>query len=390
VAPKTARDPLEALASGESIDEAAAIAALARARGTSFERSALDFVLRAHFANRASEALETRAAEIFIQRGERDRALELLQNASSVPSLLLAADAYAERGEAARALVLVERVLARDIDAPGARERHERLREAIGGASPALRKESTEPTVLRAEEPETPFRIVGEAGRGGAGTVYEAIDDALGRRVALKVYHRPAEDSDKLEREARTAVDLASRGVVRVYDVDLERGFLVMEWLSGGALKHWLLRDPAPLWPIEGWLVPLLTALSRVHARDVVHGDLKPANVMFRTMDQPVVSDFGLARPVGEALVGGSVGYMSPERLERSAASLDEDVFAIGRVLEDALEAFEREKSHSPSEIAHWRPAVTRLLAPRGKRPKNASVALDFVRSIAGAPERAP
>ncbi|MBK8994319.1 MAG: serine/threonine protein kinase [Myxococcales bacterium] len=347
--------PLAALARGDQVEERVALGELERARGTSGERAALGFVEAAAQAGLATESLRTRAAELLLSRGEPGRALALLGGASSAAALLLAADASAETGEVARALTLVERVLARDIDAPGARERHERWRRALGGRTPALRSALAEPTLLRAEAPETSLRIVAEAGRGGAGTVFEAIDDALGRRVALKIYHQPERERDKLAREARTAVRLAGAGVVRVFDVDLARGFLVMEWLAEGSLKQRIAAgDAAYLSPIERWLTPLVRALGRVHAAGLVHADLKPANVMFRQPDEPVLSDFGLAHRAEEIVVGGSVGYMSPERVRGGSVGFAEDLYGIGRLLEDVLSVVEAD--------VRWRRLADRLL----------------------------
>ena len=243
-------------------------------------------------------------------------------------------------------------------------------RRWLGGAAP---KDNplNEATVLRADAPETTLRIVGEAGRGGAGTVYEAVDDVLGRRVALKVYHRPEDEHDKLEREARLAVTLAGRGVVRVFDVDPVRGWIVMEWLPAGALKRWLVQKDADfLWPIERWLAPLALAVARVHERGFVHADLKPANVLFRHVDEPVISDFGLAHPVGQVVAGGSRGYLSPERLSGEPITPADDVYALGRILEDALNAL------GERDLGSWRHGVALALASAEERPRDARALL--------------
>lgn len=379
-APPSELAPLEALAAGESPELERAMSALRACQGTARERAALEAVTTAKRRGQAPEPLLVAAADLALQRGDPERALELLDGASDGAALVLAADIRADRGELALALTLVERVLARDIDAPGARERHERWRLRLGGGrAPALPLDA--PTVLRAEAPETSLRIVGEAGRGGAATVYEAIDEVLGRKVALKVYHRPAEDRDKLEREARSAVQMAGGGVVRIFDADPARGFIVMEWAAGGALKRWIARaDAAVLWPIERWLAPLAHALDRVHTLGFVHGDLKPANVLFRGASDPVLSDFGLAHPSGSVIDGGSFGYLSPERLVGKAVTAADDVYGLGRILEDVIAALCRvpdAERPAPAELDAWRRRAARALGPIEARPRGVLALLD-------------
>jgi serine/threonine-protein kinase len=365
--------PLLALAAGERVGLDAALGALRACQATARERAALEAVAASKRKASAPEELLVAAADLALARGEPELALELCDGLSSPAALMLSADIRADRGELARALTLIERVLARDIDAPGARERHERWRAQLGGGGPAALPLDA-PTVLRAEAPETSLRIVGEAGRGGAGTVYEALDEVLGRRVALKVYHRPAEERDKLVREARLAVQLSGRGVVRVFDADPGRGFIVMEWAPGGALKRWIGRaDVAMLWPVERWLIPLARALERVHELGMVHGDVKPANVLFRAPDDPMLSDFGLAHAAGHAVQGGSFGYLSPERLNGEPLTPADDVYALGRIVEDVLDALGRpaEPDRPPLvERQRWRQLVERALSPIERRPK--------------------
>lgn len=354
--------------SAESVTSA--LRALRSARGTSDERSALHAVLRLTTEMRAPPELAVAAAELFMERGQPEQALGLVDGMVNPAALLIAADIHAERGELPLALTLVERVLARDIRFAGARERHERWLRSLGRPMRALGS-LDQPTVLQAEPPQTSLRIVAEAGRGGAGTVYEALDDALGRKVALKVYHRPVEERDKLEREARLAVRLVGAGVVRVFDADPERGFIVMEWVGGGSLKGVLKRaDPELLLPIEGWFEPLASAVARVHAAGIVHADLKPANVLFRSPNELVISDFGLAHSPGSSSSGGSVGYLSPERLIDSPLSFADDVYALGRILEDVVQAV------AEPAPARWRSLAQSLTGDRSVRPPDAAAVL--------------
>jgi len=369
--------PLERLARGETVPADETLSALTASVGSSGERRALELVEAALRQGLATDALRVKAAELALARGEPQRALALLDALSSVAGLLLSADAWAELGDLPRALTLVERVLVRDFEAPGARERHARWRERLGGRAPRALSPGREPTVLTADAPETSLRIVAEAGRGGAGTVYEAIDDVLERRVALKVYHEPRAERAKLEREARTAVALAGAGIVRVFDVDLERGLLVMEWLAGGSLKQRLAaRDRSYLLPLSRWLLPLLDAIGRVHAAGVVHADLKPANVMFRAPGEPVLSDFGLAQRADAAIEGGSVGYMSPERVLGTARGASEDLYALGRLVEDVWAALELDPSLGSGFSVP-------LLGPVETRPRSVAEVRALVESLA-------
>jgi serine/threonine-protein kinase len=349
---------------------------LRQARGTGSELFALQAVALAQSERRAPDELVVAAAEIFVQRGQTDRAVALLDGVKHRSALLLLADIHAERGEVAHALTLVERILGRDIEFAGARERQQRWSEQLGGPKSAP-SALEQPTLLLAEAPQIGLRIVGEAGRGGAGTVYEAHDDVLGRKVALKLYHRKIEDRPKLEREARIAVSLAGPGVIRVFDADAERGFIVMEWVAGGALKVWLRRaDLALLLPLERWFVPLVASVARVHAAGVVHADLKPANVLFRAPDQPLLSDFGAARRVGERGAAGSLGYMSPEQLREQPLMFADDVYALGRILWDALESVQRGAALDNATEGGWRRLARLARAEVAERPRDAAALL--------------
>lgn len=357
--PDTARAIVEAATASD------ALRALRSAVGGRDERAALAAVATLHEQGEADDELLLCAAEVHVQRGEPDAALALLVGASSVSAWMLTADLHAERGEWARAVSYVERVLVRDIDAPGARERHRRWRGRLGDRGPELPQSSHEATVMRSRAPATHLRIVGEAGRGGAGTVWEAVDEALSRRVAFKVYHRPEADRGKLENEARVAVELAGSGVVRIWDADPDAGWIAMEWVGGGSLSAAIARgDDSLLLPLEGWVLPLLRAARRVHRSGLCHGDIKPANVLMRGPGEPVMSDFGLSRAPDRVAPGGSLGYVSPERLEDSRVSVADDIYALGRIVQVALDAV------GPDD-ARWRRLVSSALAPRERRPSS-------------------
>src|SRR5690606_5259396 len=131
---------------------------------------------------------------------------------------MLAAEIAERAGDVERALVLYEKIVARDLDFPRARERVERLREAARGERDALAGMTlaTEGALTRGR-----YRVESELGRGGAGTVFAAFDQHLERRIALKVYHgRGPVERERLVVEARVPASLEHPGVVRILDLD--------------------------------------------------------------------------------------------------------------------------------------------------------------------------
>jgi serine/threonine-protein kinase len=298
----------------------------------------------------------------------------VLTQASSPAALLLRADLEAEHGDRAAALALVERVLLRDFDQPGARERHRRWREQLGFTTEPKRADPHAATIATTSEPDAPFRLLRELARGGAGAVYEAEDRELGRKVALKVYHHPQRDRAQLVHEARVAVSLSGPGIVRIFDVDPDHGWLALELAPLGAIRDRArAKDTATLLPIERWALPLADALARAHTAGWLHLDVKPANVLLREPGAPVLSDFGTARRPGEQSPPGSLGYISPERMAGRPAHPRDDVFGFGRLLEDVLDAVQ------PGP-GRWRDIAAVCVGPDEARPEDARALLTRLR----------
>ena len=314
-----------------------ALRVFALLRTTPEEGRAIEGVLaRAAYAA-VPEPLLVAIASALVDRGEDAVAARALARATSSDALMLRAELAARAADLSGAMALVERVLLRDLDWPGARERHARWGAALGIRGVSRPDPSAATMVTSA--PEAPFRLTREVGRGGAGAVYEAEDRALYRTVALKVYHHAERDRAQLLHEAHVAVGLEGPGIVRVFDADPEHGWIAMEWARLGALRSLLRgRDVEALAPIARWAAPLAAALAHVHASGWVHHDVKPANVLLRAPDVPLLTDFGTARRAGEPSPPGSLGYVSPERLAGRASDPRDDVYAFGRVIEDAIE----------------------------------------------------
>lgn len=345
------------------LDEALRL--FAQLRRTPEEGKALEKLLVRDARNPMAEPMLVAVAQALLDRGEEAAALRLLGRASSNDALIMHADALSRRGDWAAAVALVERVLLRDLDWPGARERHTRGLTALGLRA-APRVPDPAAATMMTSAPDAPFALLREIARGGAGVVYQAEDRELGRPVALKVYHRPDRDRAQLLHEARVAVLLAGQGLVRVFDVDPERGWLAMEWAQLGALRSRLTE------PIERWALPLARALARVHAAGWVHHDVKPANVLFRSPDDPLLTDFGTARRRGEPSPPGSLGFVSPERLAGRASDPRDDLYGFGRILEEALDATRTAAHASKDARAPWLALAAACTGPDEGRPADA------------------
>ena len=148
------------------------------------------------------------------------------------------------------------------------------------------------------------FELKSEAGTGGMGTVYQAIDRQTGAVVALKVLHvRTATETARFDQEARLLAELSHPGIVRYFDRGTApRGspFIVMEWLEGETLEERLSRGTLGPAAVAHLAHHVLDALAAAHERGVVHRDIKPSNVFlvgWRLTDTRIL-DFGIARRV--------------------------------------------------------------------------------------------
>jgi tetratricopeptide (TPR) repeat protein len=198
------------------------------------------------------------------------------------------------------------------------------------------------------------FRITARLGAGGMGEVYRAIDTELKRTVAIKRLTPRLDDgrlsSRDLLREARRASALNHPCIASVYDVFTVGGesFLVMEYVEGSTLRE-RLKSPVALDDFCAIAIQCTEALAAAHQKGVLHGDIKPANIML-TADRGNVKvcDFGVARRLPEAVaptdttssvpLGGTPAYMAPEvaHLERTIDARV-DIFSLGVVFYEML-----------------------------------------------------
>jgi serine/threonine protein kinase len=183
-------------------------------------------------------------------------------------------------------------------------------------------------------------------GSGGMASVWLARDQALDRRVAIKLMADTLADDERwlerFRREARAAAALSHPHIVKVFDFGIEehRPYLVMAHVPGGSLRD-RLRDGGTLPEPAGLARELLGALGHVHAAGIVHRDVKPGNILLDDHDRSQLTDFGIARPqdaetmTQTGMVLGTMRYLAPEVAEGEPATERSDLYAAGGVLRE-------------------------------------------------------
>src|SRR2546428_823722 len=218
------------------------------------------------------------------------------------------------------------------------------------------------PLVSEPEPPAMPgqigrYRVTGKLGEGGMGVVYEAVDDRLGRPIALKIIRqdtlRSSVARERFWREARLAARVNHPHICQIYEVGEadQQLFIAMERLDGEPLSARLDRGAVPLTEAVRIGLEVLGLLDALHRCGVVHRDLKPSNI-FLTQHGVKLLDFGLARPVVEEFVetnqsltlpGTIVGtpkYMAPEQLQGGVIDGRTDLFATGAILYEMIAGY--------------------------------------------------
>ncbi len=271
------------------------------------------------------------------------------------------------------------------------------------GAEPAwCRTEPLSPGTLLAER----FRIVREVGRGGMGLVFEAIDEKLDRRVALKCA-KPGY-GDRLPPEVRAAREVSHFNVCKVHDLHMastafgEMEFVSMEFIDGQTLSERISRDgPLPEPEAREIARQVCAGLAQAHRQGIILGDLKCGNVILSRLPQgglrAVITDFGLAKMrviEGSEAKGGCAGtrdYMAPELLQGERPTVASDLYALGILFHVMLTGYSPKRLEKSWELdskastitlgaliveadwqrtiedlpAPWKKVVARCLSPR-------------------------
>jgi predicted hydrocarbon binding protein len=194
------------------------------------------------------------------------------------------------------------------------------------------------------------YRVLGLIGSGSMGRVYLALDEQLGRPVAIKVMQGPASDDPQARqrflREGRSAAAISHPNVLAIYGVGEHEGspYLVMQHFKGKPLSAY----PRPFPLLEALRIgrEIASGLAAAHAEGLVHRDIKPQNIILDGPDKLVkIIDFGLARAAerssstvtASGVLVGTPAYMAPERLGDAPLNASSDLFGLGVLLYELI-----------------------------------------------------
>jgi len=203
------------------------------------------------------------------------------------------------------------------------------------------------------------YRLIERLGSGGMGVVYRALDQGLGREVAVKTLPRVGSPfAPRLRREARAMAAVSHPNLAAIYGLEAwgERPMLIVEYLPQGTLANRLTKGPLPVREALTIGCQLAGGLAHLHQSGIMHRDIKPSNIGFARDGQPKLLDFGLAKLIAVASSTGAgdhdtesfdsttsgaflgtIPYMSPEAARGEAAKPSFDLWALAVTLFEAI-----------------------------------------------------
>jgi serine/threonine protein kinase len=214
------------------------------------------------------------------------------------------------------------------------------------------------------------YQVIKKLGEGGMATVFHAFDHVLERDVAIKVI-KVASDSTssnehiikRFEREVKTLAKLTHPNIVHIHDFGRfqEKPYLIMEYLPGGTLEDYLGRQ-IPYPKASQLLLPIAEALHYAHRQNILHRDVKPANILFNAENHPFLTDFGIAKILStdstlpstnltQSGMGiGTPEYMAPEQWH-GQFSQQSDIYSLGIIFYELVTGHKPFEADTPAAI---------------------------------------
>jgi serine/threonine protein kinase/tetratricopeptide (TPR) repeat protein len=193
------------------------------------------------------------------------------------------------------------------------------------------------------------YRIIEKLGEGGMGVVYKAEDTKLKRIVALKFLPQDAlnkaDEKARFNREAQAAAALQHPSICTIHEIDEVKGqtFIAMEYIAGSDLKSIIAQGPMNLDVAVDIAIRVGRGLREAHEKNVIHRDIKSANIMINDRGRPITLDFGLAKRSGQTALTkegtsmGTIDYMSPEQAQGDEVDHRTDIWSLGVMLYEMI-----------------------------------------------------
>jgi serine/threonine-protein kinase len=191
------------------------------------------------------------------------------------------------------------------------------------------------------------YRFLSELGRGGMGIVYKALDEKKKRYVAIKVlppdFLSDRRKAQYLDHEFKIALELDHPNIIRFFKLiklalpgeKVKRGFLIMELIDGWNMRRHIQDQDLNMFQAVDLITAVGAGVEYIHSNDIIHGDMKPENILISPKGEIKLADFGLSKAntlfsLGRERLRGTKRYMAPEQLTRKKVDARTDIYSLG------------------------------------------------------------
>ena len=191
------------------------------------------------------------------------------------------------------------------------------------------------------------YRFISELGRGGMGIVYKAVDEKKKQYVAIKVlppdFLTDRRKAQYLDHEFKIALELNHPNIIRFFRLiklalpgeKVKRGFLIMELIDGWNMRRHIQEQDLNMFQAVDLITAVGAGVEYIHSHGIIHGDMKPENVLISDSGAVKLADFGLSKAntlfsLGRERLRGTKRYMAPEQLTRKKVDARTDIYSLG------------------------------------------------------------